>query len=175
MIRFFQGVVLCMLLGSCGVQEAVPKIAKIVLDPSTPVGPPSEQPSKIALHAYAAAEVNKGFDEAPSPVIVRVFALSSDHRLFGMDFFSIAADAAGALGVTLLDELDENMLAPDSYKILGPYELPARTRHIGVVAEYIDIDTAVWRASIDVQAVGADDRLLLLLLEEEIRLFTEDG
>ena len=163
------------LLAGCGVQEAVPKIAKVILDPKTPVGEPEEQPSEIALHAYAAAEVNRNFDGQPSPVVIKIFALSSDHRLFGLDFFSIADDPAGALGVTLIEELDENMLAPDAYKILGPYEIPKKTKKIGVMAEYLDIDTAVWRASIDVASVGADDRLLLLLLEEEVRLIKEDS
>lgn len=175
MNRRFAMAGLASLVAGCGVQEAVPKIAKVILDPKTPVGEPEEQPSQIALHAYAAAEVNRNFDGEPSPIVVKIFALSSDHRLFGMDFFSVAGDPAGALGVTLVEELDENMLAPDSYKILGPYEIPKKTKKIAVVAEYLDIDTAVWRASIDVKSVGAEDRLLLLLLEEEVRLIKEEG
>jgi type VI secretion system protein VasD len=165
---------LASLLSGCGVQKAIPKIAKVILDPKIAVGEPEEQLSQIALHAYAAAEVNRNFDGEASPVVVKIFALSSDHRLFGLDFFSIVEDPAMALGVTLVAELDENMLAPDSYKILGPYEIPKKAKKIAVVAEYLDIDTAVWRASIDIESIGSDDRLLLLLLEEEVRLMKEE-
>ena len=158
-------------LASC---ETVKKIGEVIKDPDIQVGDDSDQPSEIAIHAYAAADVNRNFDRESSPVVVKVFALSSDHRLFSFDFFSLVDDTKNTLGVTLLEELDENMLEPDSYKILGPYELPKRTKKIAIIAEYLDIETAVWRASIDVEAFGSDDRLLLLLLEEEVRLIKKE-
>ncbi len=154
--------------------EAIPKIAEVIMDPGVPVGEPEEQPSEISLHVYAAAEVNPDFESgAPSPVVVQIYALSSDHRFMTYDFFSITEVADEALGVTLREVLDENQLEPDSYKILGPYELPARTRKIGVIAQYYDIDASVWRDTISVKDIGADDRLLVLLLEEEVRLIKE--
>lgn len=162
-------------LSACGAGKAVKKISQVVMDPSVQVGDASDQPTMISLHAYASAEMNRNFENEPTPVVVRIFALTSDHRFFGYDFFSIAGDAEATLGVTLLDELDETALNPDSYKALGPYELPKKTRKIGVLAEYQDIDTAVWRASIDVPAAGANERILLLLLEEEVRLVKEES
>lgn len=158
-------------LSSC---EASKKIVEVIKDPGIQVGDNSDQPSEISLHAYAAAEVNQNFDGEPSPVVVRVFALSSDHRFFSYDFFSLSEDTKETLGITLLEELDENMLEPDSYKILGPYELPKRTKKIAVIAEYLDIESATWRTAIKVQDLGSDDRLLLLLLEEEVRLIKEE-
>lgn len=163
---------LCGLLAGCGVQEAVPKIAKVVLDPSIAVGPPDDKPREISLYAYASTDMNKNFDGEPSPVVVKVFALSADHRLFALDFFTIVSDPKSAFGVTLVEELDENMLAPGAYNLVGTYEIPKKARKIAVVAEYLDIDTTVWRASIDVKSADSEGRLLLLLLKDEVKLTT---
>ena len=174
-MRYFSRLLLvATFLVSLAACEATEKIVEVLKDPGIQVGDNDDQPSAIALHAYAAAEVNRNFGGEPSPIVVRIFALSSDHRLFSYDFFSLSEDTKETLGVTLLEELDENMLEPDSYKILGPYELPKRTKKIAVIAEYLDIETEVWRTAIKVQDIGSDDRLLLLLLEEEARLIKEE-
>lgn len=161
---------LACLLGGCGAKEAVPKIAKVLLDPKVPVGPQENQPKKVVLYAYAASDVNRNFNNEPSPVVVKIFSLSSDHRLFALDFFSIVNDPKGALGVTLIDELDENMLAPGAYKVLGTYEFPQKAKKLAVVAEYLDIDSTVWRASIDVDAAQSDGSLYLLVSRDQVQL-----
>lgn len=160
-------------LSACTALDVVQKVVEVVLEPDTPVGEPEEQPTLVALHTYADASMNPNWDRQPAPVTVKVFALSSDHRLYGFDFFSIVDEPEQTLGVTLTGILDESLLEPDSYVILGPYELPPRTRRIGVVAEYSDIATTTWRTSIDVDSIGDDERLLMLLLEEEVRLISE--
>lgn len=161
-------------LAGCGVPEATGKILKVIADPDVPVGEMAEQPTKVELHVYAAAEMNPNFENEPAPIVVNVYALSSDHRFFGYDFFSLVEEPDEALGITLLEVLDENMLEPDSYKVLGPYELPAKTRKIGIIAQYLDIETAVWRDTIEVAAVGDQTKLLVLLLEEEVRVIEDD-
>ncbi|MCO5063383.1 MAG: type VI secretion system lipoprotein TssJ [Rhizobiaceae bacterium] len=158
------------LLSGCGLKEAAPKIAKIMKDPKLPVGPQDDAPKKIDLYAYAAPDVNRNFDGEPSPVVVKIFALSSEHRLFALDFFSIVNDPKGALGVTLTEELDENMMEPAAYKLLGSYEIPKKAKKLAVVAEYLDIDNTNWRASIDVSAAGDSGRLLMLLWKNEVQL-----
>jgi type VI secretion system protein VasD len=156
--------------------QAIPKIAEVVMNPSIPVGEDDEQPSTVALHAFAAADVNRTFDDEPAPVIVKVFALSSPHRFFSYDFFSLVDATEETLGVTLKGDLDEAMLEPGSYRILGPYDLPKGTREIAVIAEYADIDGTVWRASYPVADLGKDERLLMLLLEEEVQIMADgDG
>lgn len=161
-------------LSSCDVTEAVPKILEIIGDPDVPVGEPEARPSVVNLHAYAAAEVNQGFEGEAMPVIVKIYALSSDHRFFSFDFFSLVDEPETSLGVTMLELLDENQLTPDSYKVLGPYELPKKTKKIGVIAEYLDIESTDWRTSIAVKDIGADDRILLLLTDEEVRLMKKE-
>ncbi|MGB0968338.1 MAG: type VI secretion system lipoprotein TssJ [Halocynthiibacter sp.] len=153
--------------------EAAGKIVEVIKDPDVPVGEAEEQPSNVALHAYAAGDVNRNFDGKPAPIIVKIFALTSTHRFYSYDFFSLAEEPEDTLGVTLLDIMDENMLEPDTYKILGPYELPKGTQEIAVIAEYLDLEGATWRANFKVADIGADDRLLMLLLEEEVRIISE--
>ncbi|WP_259779342.1 type VI secretion system lipoprotein TssJ [Aestuariispira ectoiniformans] len=169
---FISAAILSVLLVGC---DTATKVAEVVWDPDIQVGAEEAQPSKISLHAYAAGDVNKNFNGEPSPVVVKVMALSSDHRLFSYDFFSLADAMDETMGKTLLANLDEVLLEPDSYKILGPYELPEGTKKIAVIAEYLDIKTAVWRGSISVKDLGSDDRFLMLLLDEEVRLMKDEG
>lgn len=160
---------------SCGAIEAAGKIAQVIADPDIPVGEPDALPSEVALHTFAAAETNPNFEGEPSPVVVKVFALTSDHRFMSYDFFSLVDAPEETLGVTMLAFLDEAEIEPDSYQILGPYELPRGTRKLGVIAEFLDLEGTTWRSTIDVKDIGADDRILLLLLEEEARLIAEEG
>lgn len=163
------------LLAACEAPEAVGKVAQVIVDPDIQVGEDEDQPSEIALHVYAGAEANPNFDQQPSPTVLQIFALDGDHRFLSFDFFSLVEDPEGTLGVTLKELLGEGQIAPDQYAILGPYVLPRGTSQIGVIAEFLDIDGTNWRTTIDVEDIGADARLLLLVLEEEIRLLDEDG
>ncbi|KZB51083.1 hypothetical protein TH44_02915 [Thalassospira xiamenensis] len=155
--------------------ETAGKIVDVIAEPDIQIGENEIQPSQISLHAYAAGDVNKNFGGEPSPVVIKVLALSNDHRLFSYDFFSLVDKMDETLGKTLLANLDEVQLEPDSYKILGPYEMPEGTKKIAIIAEYLDIETSVWRSAISVQDVGSNERFLLLLLEEEVRLIKDEG
>lgn len=173
MNRIFQILLLCLFLPVLTGCETLGKIAEVIADPDIQVGEDEEQPSQIMIHAYAAADVNLNFDGEPSPLIIKIFALSSDHRLFSFDFFAVTEETEETLGVTLRENLDEVMVEPDTYKVFGPYEIPKGTKKLAVVAEYLDIESSIWRASVDVKPVGSDEPLLLLLLEEEARLTKE--
>ncbi len=170
---FKKALYLCSMIVFLAGCEVTGKLIEVIKDPSVPVGEPDEQPSNIALHAYASGDVNRNFDGQPAPVIVKIFALSSSHRFYSFDFFSLVEEPKDTLGITLLDVLDENMLEPDTYKILGPYDLPKGTQEVAVIAEYLDLEGATWRASYKVSDIGEDDRLLMLLLEEEVRIVSE--
>ena len=167
-------VVLAFLVG-CEAPQVIGNIAQVIADPDIQVGDDEDQPTEITIHAYAGAEANPNLDQEPSPTTLQFFALDGDHRFLSFDFFSMVEDPEGSLGVTLKETLGEAQLAPDQYLILGPYEMPRGTRQIGVVAEFLDIDNTNWRDTIEVEDIGAEDRLLLLVLEEEIRLVAEEG
>lgn len=162
-------------LTGCDVPQVIGNVVRVIADPDIQVGEDADQPSEIALHVYAGAEANPNLELQPSPTILQIFALDGDHRFLSFDFFSLVDDPDTTLGVTLKGILGETEIAPDRYQIVGPYELPRNTRQIGVLAEFLDIDGTRWRATIDVNDMGSYDRLLLLVLEEEIRLLAEKG
>lgn len=160
---------------ACDAPQVIGNIAQVIADPDIQVGEDEDQPSEIALHVFAAADANPNLDQEPSPTVLQIYALDGDHRFLSFDFFSLVEAPEETLGVTLREVLGEGQIAPDEYVILGPYELPRGTRQIGVIAEFLDIDATNWRATIDVDDIGSDDRLLLLVLEEEVRLLAEAG
>lgn len=162
------------MLPACGADRAALKIAKIILDPETPVGPPEEMPTQITLHAYASDDVNPSFVGDAAPLTFKVVALKSDHIFANRDFFSLALDLEGTLGTTFLSELDEQEISPDSYLVLGPYELPKGTKNIGILSLVTDIDAGVWQDTISVDARGANQNLAVLFLVDEVR-FVKEG
>jgi len=169
---FFLVAVMGLSLAACETSE---KIYDVISDPDIQVGAAEVQSTKVSLQAYAAADVNKNFEGEPSPVVVRVLALSSDHRVFSYDYFSLTDSMEKTLGSTLKADLGETMIKPDSYQVLGPYEVPEGTKKIAVIAEYLDLESAVWRTSVSVRDLGDNDQFLLLLLDEEVRLVKQEG
>jgi type VI secretion system protein VasD len=162
------------LLTGCGTDEAAQKIVKIILDPETPVGPPEERPTQLTLHAFASGDVNPNFVGETAPLTFKVVALKSDHIFVNRDFFSLTLDLEGTLGPTFVAELDEQEISPDTYKVLGPYDLPEGTTMLGILSLVVDIDAGVWQDTISVDAQGAEQDLAVLFLKDEVR-FVEEG
>lgn len=161
-------------LTGCGSDDAVKKIGQVILDPEIEVGPQEEQPATIALHAYASAEVNPNFQGDPAPATLKIVAIGSDHLFLSSDFFSLSLDMEMALGKTMIELMSEEQVEPDSYKLLGPFDVPKGTKRIGVMADFVDFETSVWRDTIVVKEMGEAIEVILLLLDGEIRLVEKE-
>ena len=61
------GLAACLLAGCGTVGNVLTKTGQILMDPSTPVGAPEEQPSQIGLSLYAAHDVNPNPESTPAP------------------------------------------------------------------------------------------------------------
>jgi type VI secretion system protein VasD len=90
------------------------------------------------------------------------------------DFFSLSLDMEMTLGKTMIELVSEEQIEPDSYKILGPFDVPKGTKRIGIMADFIDIEVSVWRDTIAVEEVGETNEVVLLLLDGEIRLVEKE-
>ena len=166
----FFSLICLIFLTACAVDDAVKKIGQVIMDPQIEIGPPEKQPTKIILHTYASSGVNPNFQGNPAPIILRILAIKSDHLFMSGDYFSLSFNMEESLGKTLIEEISEEQMIPDSYKPLGPFELPKGTQRIGVIAEFVDIDGAVWRDTIVVEDHGQAIDMILLLFEDEVRI-----
>lgn len=165
---------LAAMLAGCGVDDAVKKIGQVILDPQIEVGPPEENPATLVVHAYSSADVNPNFQGDAAPLAIKIVALGSDHLFMSSDFFSLTFDLEESLGKTYVDLLAEEQINPDNYAALGPYELPKGTRKLGILAEFVDIETTSWRDTISVSDIGGGIGVALVALEGEIRLIKQE-
>lgn len=112
-------------------------------------------PPSTDLKINVSKDVNPDASDRPSPVVMKIFELSSRAIFDTQDFFSLYENPEKQLGPDLLKK-DELELQPNSvqeYKM----SLNRNTRYVGVVVAYRDIDQARWRAVIEVDPTGYDD------------------
>jgi type VI secretion system protein VasD len=92
--------------------------------------------------------VNPDITGRASPVVVKLFELSSRTLFDSQDFFALYDDAEKVLGPDLISK-NEFEFEPGStfeYKI----SLSPGVRHAGILVAYRDIDNASWREVVDV-------------------------
>lgn len=101
------------------------------------------------LNFNVADNVNPDLDGRASPVIVKIYELSSPTLFENQDFFGLYDEAEKVLGADLILG-KEYELAPG-----GAFEyqvsLAPGVRHVGILVAYRDIDNASWREVIDVE------------------------
>lgn len=112
-------------------------------------------PPSTDITFYTAEDVNPDLTGRPSPVVVKVFELSSRTIFDTQDFFTLYESPEHVLGPDLIKK-DELELQPDGnleYKM----ELDKNASYVGVVVAYRDIDSARWRAVVEVEPTGYDN------------------
>ncbi|GGB20192.1 type VI secretion system lipoprotein TssJ [Agarivorans gilvus] len=97
--------------------------------------------SKLQFHV--AENVNPDITGRASPVVVKVFELSSRTLFDSQDFFALYDDASSVLGPDLINrtEFEFEPGSEHEYKL----SLMPGVRYAGVLVAYRDIDTASWR------------------------------
>ena len=111
-------------------------------------------PPSTDLRINVAKNVNPDITGRPSPVVMKVFELSSRTIFDTQDFFTLYDEPESILGPDLLKK-DELELQPDS-KQKHSMKLNKNTRYIGLIVAYRDIDKARWRSVIEVDPTGYD-------------------
>ncbi len=112
-------------------------------------------PPSTDITFHTAGDVNPDLSGRPSPVVVKVFELSSRTIFDTQDFFTLYESPEHVLGPDLIKK-DELELQPDG-NIEYKMELNKNARYVGVVVAYRDIDSARWRAVVEVEPTGYDN------------------
>ncbi len=142
------------LLSGCAVWEQLK--SSVGLIPET---------SSIEVVIEASSDLNKRENESPSPVLLRIYELSSPVLFRSLDFFSIFENDKAALGDEYIKRY-EYQIQPDG-KEHFVLELDPNTRAIGFAAGFRDIDGSSWR-KVEVLEERSEYFLRLTLSEKEI-------
>ena len=93
------------------------------------------------LTIIASPDLNPDQDGRPSPIIIKVFALTDDRQFKREDFLSLYEDPTERLGSDLISSYELKEYSPEeSRKEVVP--LTPETRFIGIMAEFIQYDRA---------------------------------
>lgn len=102
--------------------------------------------------------VNPDANGRPSPLVVRYYELSSRSQFEREDFERLFDTPESSLGPDLLVR-EELELQPAS-ELEITRRLNPNARFVGLVAAYRDIETARWRAVVEVDPTGYDERVI---------------
>lgn len=102
--------------------------------------------------------VNPDANGRPSPLVVRYYELSSRSQFEREDFERLFDTPESSLGPDLLVR-EELELQPGS-ELEITRRLNPNARFVGLVAAYRDIETARWRALVEVDPTGYDERVI---------------
>lgn len=112
--------------------------------------PPPPPPTRVQLTLQASPDANPDSAGRPSPVVVRVYELASSSTFEIGDFFQLFEQPEATLGADLRGTADI-VVAPGGQESLAR-ELSADTRYLGILANFRDIDQAVWRDGVIIPA-----------------------
>lgn len=102
------------------------------------------EPSKVPLTfgLTAVAKLNPDQNGRPSPLVLRVYQLSSDSLFKNADFYSLFDNDTQVLGRDL-QKKQQMMIYPGDKKPGANMILDRKTRFIGVLGAFRDLDNAV--------------------------------
>lgn len=138
------------LLAGCGMLDKLPLIGKAKPPPAPPAPPPASPPPPqlVDVALAAAAGLNPDTSGRPSPVAVRLYQLKSASKFANADFFALFDHDTALLGADLLAREDLD-IAPAANRTVV-LERVKDARQFAVLAAYRDVDSARWRAVVDV-------------------------
>ena len=106
------------------------------------------------LNFDVAKDVNPDREGRPSPVVVKVFELSSRTLFDSQDFFALYDEPKNVLGPDLItkNEFEFSPGAKQTYDLT----LSPGTRYAGILVAYQDLENARWREVIEIDTSGYD-------------------
>ena len=114
------------------------------------VTPPPPPPTRVQLTIEASPDANPDGAGRPSPVVVRVYELSTSNSFETGDFFQLFEQPEATLGADLRGTAD--IVVPPGGRQSLSREVSDDTRYIGVLANFRDIDQARWRDGVIIPA-----------------------
>lgn len=167
---FYRYIVLIILTGLLMGCTTAGKVVKVIANPSIQVGENDAQPSEIDLVLIGEDFINLNFDGDSTPVLIEVVQLRDDARFLAADYDSLLANLeGGVLAKTYLDH-DEYWIKPSANQHVEKIEISPKTRYLGVIGHYADIDNVLWKKIIRINAFGEQSKILILAKENEIRV-----
>lgn len=106
----------------------------------------ADKPPKLSANLEASPELNPDYEGKPSPLVVRLYELTSITEFNAAQFFALY-DRDTELLAQDLKAREEMVVLPAETREFER-ELNMETRYVGIIGAYRDLEKAVWRASV---------------------------
>jgi len=93
---------------------------------------------------YTSSDLNPDRNGRPSPVVLRIYQLSSKDNFANADFFTLYDDAEALLSKDLINVEERELLPGAHYEY--DVELEPKTEYVGILVAYKEIDKAKWNS-----------------------------
>ena len=107
-------------------------------------------PNTFNIAINADAKVNPDKDGRSSPVVLRIYELSSDKKFSNLDFFDLYDNDKEMLEKDYLNKQEMELNPNESRKV--DFVLNKKTKFIGFLVAYREIDSAQWREVVAVES-----------------------
>ena len=108
-----------------------------------------DEPAEVIISVAADSSLNPDSQGRPSPIVVRIYSLTSEPAFTNARFFELYENDTDILGDDLLGK-QELEISPGDSVTLESMDVDLRASHIAVMAAYRDIDNAKWREAVSV-------------------------
>lgn len=113
------------------------------------------QPAKLTtLTLQSSADINPNLFGRPSPIAITVYQLTDADAFKQADYFALQNQAATLLGKDLLTKKSLFLLPNESRKL--EINLDNKTRYLGVIAGYTELDAGTWRTTLPLSNKNKD-------------------
>jgi len=100
-------------------------------------------PNSLSILINTSSDLNPDSDGRSSPIVLRVYELSNDKAYKEKDFFDLFDKDKESLATALVKKSEMELNPNESRKL--DITLDSKTKFIGFLAAYRDIDSAKWR------------------------------
>jgi type VI secretion system protein VasD len=132
------------------IPEALVQTEKSVLPVITPSVQEEPKITEIDALLTVSKQINPDIYGRPSPVVMRIYELKNIGKFEAADFYKITGTYETLLGTDLVSS-EQFHLHPGQTKSLKQAISP-ETKYIAVTVAYRDLNKAVWRATVPIEA-----------------------
>jgi type VI secretion system protein VasD len=132
-----------------GMTRRLALVSFCVLSLSGCAGDPVPKTTELRVQVVADDQINPNTQNDPSPVVLRIYELKSLTTFQQASFFDLLDDDTKALGQDLVAKREIEIKPGE--KQAFDRKTPVDTHFVGVIAGFRVLDSAKWRASVEIE------------------------
>jgi type VI secretion system protein VasD len=120
----------------------------------------AQYPTILQTRVTVADDVNPDVFDQPSPIVISFYQLTNNLTFNATDFLGLYQSAKTLLGEDFVNQYQFEVAPGQHYSFT--YKLDPKTRYIGIVAAYSQLNKTVWRKTVVLQPSDYAEELFII-------------